>query len=66
MFAINLAGMSIGEIAIAIVIIAGIVALVFIGTRAMGISIPQWFIQAFWVVIICFVIIIAIRLVMSM
>ncbi len=56
----------IGEIAIAIVLIAAIVALVWIALVQFKVSIPAWVIQVFWVLAVCFVVIFAIRLVMSM
>lgn len=56
----------IGEYAIAIVAIAAIVALVFIALRKFGIAIPDWIVQIFWVLIVAFVVIAAIRIVMSM
>lgn len=57
---------TIGGMAIAIVIIAGIVALVTIALRKMGITIPDWVIQAFWVVVVVIVIVCLIKLLMMM
>ena len=56
----------IGEIAILIVAVAAIVALVVIALRKFQITIPDWVQQVFWVLVIAFVIIMAIRFVMSM
>lgn len=56
----------IGEIAIAIVIIAAVVALVMIACRQFGVSPPPWLIQCLWVVLVAVVVIFCIRLVMSM
>lgn len=49
--------------AIAIVIIAAIVALVYIALRQFGIAIPAWVVQAFWIVVVAIVIIGLIRFV---
>jgi hypothetical protein len=59
-------GWGFGELAILVIIIAAVVAVVFIGTKAMGVAIPQWVISVFWVLVIAFVCIVAIRLLMSM
>lgn len=57
---------SIGQIAIAIVIIAAVVALVYIALNKFGVAIPDWVIKVFWICVIAFVVIFAIRLVMTM
>jgi hypothetical protein len=57
---------SLGEILIAIVVIAACVALVYVALRQLGIAIPGWVVQVFWIVVIAFVVILAIRLVLSM
>lgn len=56
----------IADYAIAIVIIAGIVAVATIGLRRLGITIPDWLVQVFWVLVVVFVIVAAIRLLASM
>lgn len=65
-FAQVAAGYSLASIAIMIVIIAAVVALVYIALRQFGISIPPWVVQVFWVLVVAFVVIMAIRIVMSM
>lgn len=57
---------SIGQIAIAVVILAGLIAIVFIGLRAMGIQPPPWVLQIGWVLIIVFVVVLAIKILLSM
>lgn len=57
---------SIGEIAIMIVIVAAVVAIVYVALRQFGITIPGWVIQVFWIIVVCFVCILAIKLVISM
>lgn len=62
----RLQGMSFGEMAIAVVVLAGICALVIIAVRAFGLSIPPWFVQAMWVLVIVVVIVFAIRFISTM
>jgi len=57
---------SIGSIAIAIVIIAAVVALVYIALRQFNVSIPAWVVQVFWVLVVAVVVILAIRFVLSL
>jgi hypothetical protein len=59
-------GYSIGQIAIAVVIVAAVVALVVIALRQFGIAIPPWVVQVFWVIVVAFIVICAIKLVLSM
>jgi hypothetical protein len=56
---------SVVDIAIAVVVIAAIVALVYIALRKFGVSIPDWVSQVFWVIVVALVIIFAIKLVAS-
>lgn len=58
-------GWSFGEIAIAIVIVAAVIALVWIALKQFGVGIPAWVQQVFWVIVVALVVIIAIRLVLS-
>lgn len=51
----------IGEIVIAVILIAAVVAILFIAVNAMGVQIPNWVVQIFWVVVIAVVAILAIR-----
>lgn len=57
---------SITEIAIMIVVIAAVVALVYVALKQFGVSIPEWVKQVFWIVVVAFVVIFAIRLVAGM
>lgn len=59
-------GWSIGDLAIAIVIIAAVVALVFVALRQFNVSIPAWVVQVFWIVVCAIVVIFAIKLVLSL
>ncbi len=64
--ALILAGYSIGQLAIAIIIIAAIVAVVYVALGKMGVGIPAWVTSIFWILIVAFVCIAAIRLLMNM
>ncbi len=59
-------GIGIGQLAIYVVIIAALVALVFVALRQFGIQIPAWVVQVFWILVVAFVVILAIRLLLSM
>lgn len=56
----------IAGLAIAIILIAAVAAIVFIALRQMGVAIPPWVIQVFWVLVVAFVCIAAIRFLLSM
>lgn len=56
----------IGDVAIAIVIIAAIVAIMYVALRVFGVAIPSWVIQIFWIVVVAIVAIIAIRFVLTL
>lgn len=58
--------MGIGQLAIYVVIIAAVVALVFVALRQFGIAIPGWVAQIFWILVVAFVVILAIRFVLTM
>lgn len=60
------AGWTIGELAIAIVVIAALVALVCVALRKFEVKIPDWVVQVFWIVIVALVVIAAIRFVMTL
>ncbi len=60
------AGWGIGEFVIAIIIVAAIVAVLFIALRQFGITIPAWVIQVFWVLVAAVVCIVAIRFLLSL
>ncbi len=59
-------GMGIGQIAIYVVIVAAICACVFVALRQFGIAIPNWVVQLFWILVVAFVVILAIRFLMSL
>lgn len=59
-------GLTLTDLAIMIVVIAAVVALVWIALRQFGIAIPPWVMNVFWVVCVAFVVILAIKLVAGM
>jgi hypothetical protein len=59
-------GWSIQQAAIAIVVIAAVVALVYVALRQFGVAIPEWVQRCFWIVVVCLVVIFCIKLVFSM
>jgi hypothetical protein len=59
-------GWGIVDLLVFVVIIAACVALVYIALRQFNVAIPAWVVQVFWVVVVAFVVIFAIRLVAGM
>jgi hypothetical protein len=59
-------GMGWGEIAIAVVIIAAVIAIVYIALRQFGVTPPPWFIQVLWVLAVAFICVLAIRILLSL
>lgn len=57
---------SLAQILIAIIIVAGCVAVTWIVLRNLGIGIPGWVVQIFWVCVLVFVAILAIKFLMSL
>lgn len=57
---------SIGEMAVAAIVLAAVVAIVVIIVKAMGLAIPPWAVTVFWIVLLAIVGILAIRFVLSL
>ncbi len=55
-----------GGVIIAIIILAACLGVLYVALPAMGIAIPAWAMTIFWIVIIAFVAIAAIRLLLGM
>ncbi len=62
----QLAGYSVPHLAIMVVIVAAIVGLVYVALNQFGVAIPQWVQHVFWIIVVAFVVIAAIKLVASM
>lgn len=58
--------MSLVSLAIAVILIGAVAAIVVVAIRAMGLQIPAWVITMFWIVLVAFVAIFAIRFLASM
>lgn len=54
------------ELAIWLVVVSAVIALVYIALKQFNISIPSWVVNIFWILLVAFVVIFAIRLVSSM
>ena len=65
LMALTLNGVGIGQLAIYAVVVAAVIALVYVALTQFGIAIPGWVKQVFWILIVAFVVIVAIRLVLS-
>lgn len=61
-----LAGVSVVQLAIYVVVVAAVVALVYVALQQFGIAIPGWVINVFWILVVAFVVIAAIKLVAAM
>lgn len=57
---------SLGDLLIAVVILAACVGLVWIACRQFGVTIPQWAVQVFWIVVVAAVVIFAIRFLLTL
>ncbi len=56
----------IGEIAVAIILVAAIIGIVAIACREFGVAIPQWLWQVIGIVVAAFVCIVAVRFLLTM
>ncbi len=56
----------VGQIAIAVIVVAAIVAVVFIIIRKMGVAIPDWVIQIFWILVLAVVGVLAIKFLLGL
>jgi hypothetical protein len=59
-------GWSLTSVLVAVVVVAAAVVITVIGLKAMGVDVPQWAVQIFWVVVIVVVVILAIKLIASL
>jgi hypothetical protein len=57
---------NVGNIAILVVVILAIIGLVIIASRQFGVAIPQWVYQVLGICFVAFVIILAIKFVLSL
>lgn len=64
--AVLVAGFSLVDLAVLIVVMAAIIALVYVALRAFGVAPPPWVVHCFWIVVVTFVVILCIKLVAGM
>lgn len=58
--------MGLGELLVTVVVVAALIAVVWIALRAFGMSPPPWAVQILWVVVIAVVAVVAIRFLLSL
>ena len=56
---------NLASLLVTVIIIAAVIAITSIAIKAFGLVIPDWVIQIFWVVVVAFVAIFAIRFVLT-
>ena len=66
LFAQALAGVGLGQLLIYVVVIAACVGLVYVALQQFGVAIPPFAVKIFWIVVCAFLVIVAIRFVLSM
>jgi uncharacterized protein (DUF983 family) len=60
------AGYSLLQVLIAVVIVAGAVAIVYVVLERMGVAIPEWVIRIFWILVVAVVAILALKFLFSL
>ncbi len=59
-------GYTIGQIAIAVIVIAAIVGIVYVALRQSGVVIPEWVKQVMWIVVAAFVCVFAVKVLLTL
>lgn len=59
-------GWGIGEIVIAVIVIAAVVGVMYVALQQFGVSIPPFVVKIFWIVIAAIVAILAIRFILTL
>jgi hypothetical protein len=60
------AAWSVGQIAIAIVIVAAIVGAVYVGLQQFGVAIPPFIVKLFWIVVAAIAVVLVIKFLMTL
>jgi hypothetical protein len=60
------AGWTVGEILVAVVIIAACVGVVYVALQEFGVAIPPWVVRIFWICLCAVVAVLAIRFLLSL
>jgi uncharacterized protein (DUF983 family) len=61
-----IAGYSLLQVLIAVVIVAGAVAIVYVVLDRMGVAIPEWVTRIFWILVVAVVAILALKFLFSL
>lgn len=59
-------GYTFGEVAIALVVIAAILGILFYALHEFGVAVPPFFVKCLWIVLVAVIAILAIRFLMSL
>lgn len=59
-------GWTLTDLAVAVVVVAAVIALVVVALRQFGVAIPGWVQQVFWIIVVAFVVVAAIKIVASL
>lgn len=62
----QIAGYSIVHIALAIIVIAGIIGIVFVVTRQMGITIPPFIVNVLWIILAVVIGVVAVKFIATL
>lgn len=62
----QVAGLTIAHWAIIAIIAAAVIAIMYVALNRMGIAVPEWVIQIFWILVVAVVAILAIKFLMGM
>ncbi len=63
---LHLKGWSIADILVMIIVIAACVGIMYVALKVFGVGIPEWAVHIFWIVVVAFVAIVAIRFILSL
>ena len=56
---------SLGDVLIGVIVVAALVAIVWVAVRAMGIVVPQYIVHVLWIIAVAVIAILAIRFLLS-
>jgi hypothetical protein len=63
---VGFGGFTVAHWAIIIIIIAAVIAVMYVGLNKMGVAIPDWVIKIFWILVVAIVCIIAIKILIGL
>ncbi len=62
----QIVGWSLGQIIIAVIVVAACIGILVVACKQFGVAIPDWAIKIFWIVVVACVAIVAIRFLLTM